>query len=93
MIATPVSFACMNVSLSTVSLATEGGNSKTKLSGNSPIVALLLLILLLQLPIPMAAQREKTTFQTSGQWKPTTDVRADAVMVYGVNGNRTASPR
>ena len=87
MIATPVSFACMNVSLSTVSLATEGGNSKTKLSRNSPIVALLLLILLLLLPLPMAAQREKTTFQTSGQWKPTTDVRADAVMVYGVNSN------
>ena len=34
------------------------------------------------------AQREKTTFQTSGQWKPATDIRADAVMVYGVNDNR-----
>lgn len=34
------------------------------------------------------AQREKTTFQTSGPWKPATDIRADAVMVYGVNDNR-----
>lgn len=30
-------------------------------------------------------RREKTTFQTSGQWKPVTDIRADAVMVYGAN--------
>ncbi len=30
-------------------------------------------------------QREKTTFQTAGQWKPATDVRADVVMVYGAN--------
>lgn len=29
----------------------------------------------------------KTTFQTSRAWKPTIDNRADAVMVYGVNGN------
>ena len=33
------------------------------------------------------AQREKTTFQTSGQWKPVTDIRSDAAMVYGVNDN------
>jgi len=26
---------------------------------------------------------EKTAFQTSGQWKPTTDVRADVAIVYG----------
>ncbi|PZP51872.1 MAG: hypothetical protein DI598_02200, partial [Pseudopedobacter saltans] len=31
--------------------------------------------------------KEKTSFQTSGQWKPTTDVRADIAMVYGVGGN------
>ena len=31
---------------------------------------------------------QKTTFQTAGQWKPATDVRSDAVMVYGVNDNR-----
>lgn len=39
---------------------------------------------------PADAQREKsvkTTFQTSRGWKPTIDVRADAVMVYGVGGN------
>ena len=29
----------------------------------------------------------KTTFQTSREWRPTIDVRADAVMVYGVGGN------
>lgn len=27
--------------------------------------------------------REKTNFQTAAQWKPATDIRADAVMVYG----------
>lgn len=29
----------------------------------------------------------KTTFQTSVEWKPSLDNRADAVMVYGVGGN------
>ncbi len=29
----------------------------------------------------------KTTFQSSQEWRPTLDNRADAVMVYGVNGN------
>lgn len=29
----------------------------------------------------------KTTFQTSREWRPTIDTRADAVMVYGVGGN------
>ena len=33
------------------------------------------------------AQDIKTTFQTSSHWKPTIDVRSDAVMVYGT-GNR-----
>ncbi|MEE3430349.1 MAG: hypothetical protein VZR34_05670, partial [Candidatus Cryptobacteroides sp.] len=31
----------------------------------------------------------KTTFQTSREWRPTIDNRADAVMVYGVGGNPT----
>lgn len=31
------------------------------------------------------SQDVKTTFQTAGPWKPLTDVRADAVMVYGAN--------
>ena len=52
------------------------------------IHSLLVVILASAASLPMAAQREKTTFQTSGQWKPATDVRADAVMVYGVNDNR-----
>ncbi len=29
----------------------------------------------------------KTTFQTSREWRPTIDTRADAAMVYGVGGN------
>lgn len=33
------------------------------------------------------AGREKTTFQTSREWRPSIDNRADAVMVYGVGGN------
>lgn len=31
--------------------------------------------------------RVKTTFQTSRGWSPSIDIRADAVMVYGVGGN------
>jgi len=33
--------------------------------------------------------KEKTAFQTSGQWKPVTDVRADVAIVYGA-GDRQA---
>lgn len=36
----------------------------------------------------LAGEPDKTTFQTAGQWKPLTDVRADAAIVYGINGNR-----
>lgn len=32
-------------------------------------------------------KREKTVFQTGQPWKPTTDVRADVAIVYGVGGN------
>ena len=31
----------------------------------------------------MQAQREKTTFQTPSAWRPTIDLRSDAVMLYG----------
>lgn len=31
--------------------------------------------------------KEKTAFQTGQPWKPTTDVRADIAIVYGVGGN------
>ena len=48
----------------------------------------IILFMLLAATALQAQQREKTTFQTAGQWKPATDVRADAVMVYGVNDNR-----
>lgn len=40
--------------------------------------------------LPLRAQQErdvKTTLQTSREWRPTIDVRSDAVMVYGVGGN------
>ena len=36
----------------------------------------------------LAQAQEKTTFQTSGPWKPVTDIRSDLVMVYGANDNR-----
>ncbi|HLS95253.1 MAG TPA: hypothetical protein VK017_06815 [Sphingobacterium sp.] len=40
---------------------------------------------------PVMAQQTtdkvKTTFQTSREWRPTIDNRADAVMIYGVGGN------
>lgn len=40
------------------------------------------------LPCVGAGKKEvKTTFQTSREWRPTIDNRADAVMVYGVGGN------
>ncbi len=45
---------------------------------------------LLLLPGLLAAQTAgdvKTTFQSSREWRPTIDNRADAVMVYGVGGN------
>ena len=48
------------------------------------------LISLLALAIQVSAQNDdkiKTTFQTSREWRPTIDVRTDAVMVYGVGGN------
>lgn len=35
----------------------------------------------------------KTTFQTSREWRPTIDNRADAVMVYGVGGNPSDKSR
>ena len=45
----------------------------------------LIVFILMAVCLPTIAQREKTTFQTGGPWKPTTDVRADVVMVYGAN--------
>ena len=45
----------------------------------------LFLLLLSATSLTAMAQREKTTFQTAGQWKPATDVRSDVVMVYGAN--------
>ena len=39
------------------------------------------------------SQDVKTTFQTSGQWKPLTDIRADAVMVYSTSSRPKLSFR
>lgn len=49
---------------------------------------LVLCLLLFSLQIgAQVKDKVKTTFQTSREWKPTIDNRADAVMVYGVGGN------
>jgi hypothetical protein len=37
--------------------------------------------------------REKTAFQTSGQWKPVTDVRSDVAIVYGAGDRRAYNDR
>ena len=39
-------------------------------------------------PENQSTPREKTAFQTSGRWKPVTDVRADVAIVYGANDRR-----
>ena len=41
----------------------------------------------------VALTQEKTTFQTSGPWKPVTDIRSDLVMVYGANDSRSMTFR
>ncbi len=43
--------------------------------------------------LPLMADDVKTTFQSSREWRPTIDNRADAVMVYGVGGNPSDSRR
>ena len=50
------------------------------------IITLCLLGLSFQL-VAQTSDNVKTTFQTSREWRPTIDNRADAVMVYGVGGN------
>ena len=47
----------------------------------------LLLPFLFSFALSVQAQ-EKTTFQTSAQWKYATDIRSDLVMVYGANDRR-----
>ncbi len=36
-------------------------------------------------------KKEKTTFQTGGAWKPTTDIRSDVAIVYGVSDRKGMS--
>ncbi|MDR1502900.1 MAG: hypothetical protein LBT43_10650 [Prevotella sp.] len=50
-------------------------------------VLILFLFGLTLLPKAQVKDNVKTTFQTSREWRPTIDNRADAVMVYGVGGN------
>lgn len=51
----------------------------------------LFFVLLLFMAIQLLAQHEKTTFQTLSPWKPSTDIRSDVVMVYGVGSSPTLS--
>lgn len=51
----------------------------------------LLVVMTIFVAQQLLAQREKTSFQTLTEWKPTTDVRSDVVMVYGANDYRTLS--
>ena len=37
--------------------------------------------------VEVQINREKTVFQTSREWMPEIDIRSDAAIVYGVNGN------
>lgn len=39
------------------------------------------------LAVAQTKDKVKTTFQTSREWRPTIDNRADAAMIYGVGGN------
>jgi hypothetical protein len=45
--------------------------------------------------IDLQGKTEKTTFQTSGNWKPVTDIRSDVAIVYGTDnrGNVTFEER
>jgi hypothetical protein len=38
---------------------------------------------------PSVPDREKTIFQTAGPWKPLTDIRADAAVIYGTRDSET----
>jgi hypothetical protein len=61
-----------------------------------PMKQLAILFLLLGMLGQSHAQvndKVKTTFQTSREWRPTIDNRADAVMVYGVGGNPSDKSR
>ena len=54
--------------------------------------SLLLLLLVVSCGAPVR-EPSKTTFQTNQGWRPTIDTRADAVMVYGVNGTAPLEER
>lgn len=47
------------------------------------IIGLCLMYTTASAQVTQTTNSERTTFQTAEQWKPTTDIRADAVMCYG----------
>ena len=51
----------------------------------------LFIVLLHFMALQLLAQHEKTTFQTLSPWKPSTDIRSDVIMVYGVGSSPTLS--
>jgi len=51
------------------------------------IICLIFPILLGERLSAQTTNKEKTAFQTSREWKPVTDTRADIAIVYGVGGN------
>ena len=51
------------------------------------IICLIFPILLGDQLSAQTTNKEKTAFQTSREWKPVTDTRADIAIVYGVGGN------
>ena len=58
---------------------------------NSLMHRAILVFCLVPLSLSLWAQQEKTSFQTLFPWKATTDIRADAVMVYGSGSSPTLS--
>lgn len=56
-------------------------------------LTLLCLLIIIGQSHAQKKDKVKTTFQTSREWRPTIDNRADAVMVYGVGGNPSDKSR
>ncbi len=57
------------------------------------LISVLALAAVLSCGTPAKKEAMKTTFQVSGEWRPTIDNRADVAMVYGVGGNPSERSR
>ena len=57
------------------------------------LTALVILLAMCTFTTAQSHNTVRTTFQTSREWRPTIDNRADAVMVYGVGGNPSDKSR